>query len=241
MSATIQLSRTIGLAQNFVRNAPLTLGTANDPALSNADWVLQFMLAAPFAWPWNRQNGTFNCIADPATQDYKVSLANFGYLERASIQDLDESNNPTKELTVNLSLTEEGRIGQPERISPIYDDGDGNITFRLFPTPDKAYKVTFDYQGAAGLFTTTTQTWAPVPDRLSYLFNQGFLAKSYEYLGDDRFAVAMQLFLRQVIAANQGLDETQINLFLQDRLNTARETQENLGNAQSGRQGRGAF
>lgn len=241
MSSTIPLSRTIGLAQNFVRNAPLTIGSANDPALSNADWVLQFMLAAPFAWPWNRKKSTFTCIANPATQDYVVAVSDFGWLERAAIQDNTESNNPTKELTVCLSLTEEGQIGQPVRIAPIYDDGAGNITFRLFPVPDKTYVVTFDYQAAAPLFTGTSQFWAPVPDRMSFLYNQGFLAKSYEYLGDDRFAVAMQLFLRQVIAANQGLDETQTNLFLADRMNSAREQQETLGSAQSGRQGRGMW
>jgi hypothetical protein len=241
MPSTIQLSRTIGLAQNFVRNAPLTIGTANDPALSNADWVLQFMLAAPFAWPWNRNSGTFTCIVSPATQDYAVSVPDFGWLERATIQDLTESTNPTKEMTVRLSISQDQVIGQPAFIAPIYDDGAGNITFRLFPTPDKPYVVTFDYQAAAPLFTGTTSKWAPVPDRLSYLYNQGFLAKTYEYLGDDRFPIAMQLFLRQVIAANQGLDETQTNLFLADRMNSARETQETLGNAVSGRQGRGMF
>jgi len=34
----------------------------------------------------------------------------------------------------------------------------------------------------------------------------------------------MPLFLRQLVSANQGLSETQVNIFLSDSLNSARQS-----------------
>jgi hypothetical protein len=238
-SSTITLQRTINLTQQFVRNAPLTFGSNNDPALLNADWVRQFLLAAPFAWRWNRSVTTFQTAA--GTQDYSVSAATFGWIEKATFTDLTQSVNPARELEVKMILADEKQQGELVHISAQLDDGAGNITFRLHPVPDGVYTVTVTSQNAAPIFTAPSQTWAPIPDYLHYLCSQGMLAKAYEYLGDERFGVAMQLFLRQSIAANGGLNETQANIFLSDRLDTQRQSQETLGNAQSARQGRGAF
>lgn len=243
-ASTLPLSRTIALTSGFLRNAPLIFLTtnppSNDPAFANADWVRQFMLAAPFAWSWNRAKATFTCD-QVGTQDYSLSLADFGWLEKATCVDLSQSTNPTKELSIELNLADESQQGTPTRISAEMDDGNGNITFRLHPAPDAPYIVNLTYQKRAGLFVNTTDTWAPIPDSLSYLVNQGMLAKCAEYLNDSRAGEAMVLFLRQVVAANSGLDETQVNIFLQDHLNTLRQSQESVGNAASGRQGRGAF
>jgi hypothetical protein len=238
-SSTILLSRTIALTQQFVRNAPLTFTDNTDPALANADWVRQFMLSAPFAWRWNRTVTTFPTIVNQ--QDYSVSVPTFGWIEKATFFDSTESTNPVRELEVRLVLADNKQSGQPMNIAAQLDDGAGNITFRLMPVPNEVLTVSVISQNACPIFTAPTQTWAPIPDYLQYLCSQGMLAKAYEYLGDERYPMAMQMFLRQVIAANGGLDETQVNIFLADRLNTQRETQEVMGNAQSARQGRGAF
>ena len=73
------------------------------------------------------------------------------------------------------------------------------------------------------------------------LYNQGFLAKTYEYWKDERFISTMQLFVRQAIAANSGLSDSQVNIFLGERLDYARTQQKELQSSQSGRQGRGLF
>ncbi len=96
-------------------------------------------------------------------------------------------------------------------------------------------------QTAPTNFTSLSDLWAPVPDYLSYLYNQGIVAKTYEYMNKDTYLPEEQLFLRQVIAANAGLTESQINIFLSERINTAREGQSALSESQSGRQSRGAF
>lgn len=238
-TSTILLSRTIALTQQFVRNAPLTFSGNTDPALANADWVRQFMLAAPFAWRWNRTVTTFDTVVNQ--QDYSASVPTFGWIEKATFFDPAQSANPTRELEVRMVLADNKQSGEPVTIAAQLDDGEGNITFRLMPVPSDVYTVSVISQNAAPLFTAVGNSWSPIPDYLQYLCSQGMLAKAYEYLGDERYPMAMQMFLRQVIAANGGLDETQANIFIADRLNTQRETQESAGNAQSARQGRGAF
>ena len=235
MASTIQLQRTINLAQQFQRLAPLTFttNTANDPAFSNADWVMQTMLAPPFGWRWNRVGGS---PANPTftTQvgvpDYKVNLPQFGWIEKAVAYD-PNNGYAAFELQVELIKGQETLSNQPARISAQYDDDSGNITFRIFPAPDSVYNIVVEYQKSASLFTSVTQTWAPIPDYLSYLYNEGFTAKAFEYTNDPRFGSAMQLFLTDLAEANVGLDRTQKNIWLADRLNSLRQ---NL-NVQQGR------
>jgi hypothetical protein len=235
-SSTIQLQRTINYAQQFIRLSPLVfaLNTANDPAFSNADYVLQMMLAPPFAWRWNRANSgspsepLFSTII--GTTDYSISLPEFGWLEKATIYD---PNNGYKnnELGIVLIKSPELKPNQPTQIATQYDDGEGNITFRVFPAPDKVYNVVIEYQKSAQLFTSPTQTWAPVPDYLSYIYNEGFFAKACEYTNDPRFQVAMQFFLQDLTANAEGLTDSQKNLWLEPRLASLRQTQ----NVQQGR------
>lgn len=223
-SSTIQLSRSINLAQQFVRNAPLSFATGNnDPAFSNADWVRQFLLGPPFAWRWNRATVDVQCAV--GSSDYTVSLPTFGWIEKAIIIDATNGNQ-SHELEVEMNISQETVPNQPTQISPQMDDGNGNITFRISPAADKNYTLRITYQIAAPIFTLATQTWAPLPDYLSYLYNQGFLAKNLEYINDSRFGNVMQLFLQQAVAANNGLTETQINIFLTERMNTQRQTQD---------------
>ena len=228
MASTIQLQRTINLAQQFVRLSPLTFAsnTANDPAFSNADWVKQFILAPPFAWRWNRSSGTPTApdfVTVIGKSDYTVNIPNFGWLEKGVAYDPNNGLNPI-ELQVGLNLAMDTLPNQPTRISAQSDDGNGNITFRIFPNPDAVYNVVVIRQNAASQFASPTQTWAPIPDYLSYLYNEGFIAKAFEYLGDPRFQTAAQLFFSDLAANAEGLEQSQKNLWLQDRLNSMRQT-----------------
>lgn len=219
MASTIQLQRTNTYASSFVRYAPLTM-SADDPTFLNADWVRQFILSAPFAWRWNRAVATFTCVAGKT--DYVEALSDFGWIETAvSVNKADGYS--SVQLEVALDLEVENRANLPQKISAQMDDGAGNITFRVLPAPDVPYVVTVTYQKASPVFANLTDTWSPLPDFLSYVYTQGFLAKTYEYLGDSRFQPAMSLFLQLIVSANQGLTDTQRTIFLTDRMNTARE------------------
>jgi hypothetical protein len=238
-NSTNTIGRCINVAQNFVRNAPLTFSGTNDPAFTIGDWVRQFMLSPPFAWRWNRATYSFTTTA--GVQDYQESLEQFGWLEKATVTDNTVSPSAVHELMVVLDVSEESTENLPTRIAARLDDGNGNITFRLMPPPDKVYTVTLTYQLAAPLFQTINDTWAPIPDYFSNLYNSGFMAKTYEYIDDSRFVPLLTTFMRQVIAANGGLSDSQINIFLADQINSQTTQQSALQASQQGRAGRGLF
>lgn len=235
MASTIPLSRTLQYVSTNVQLRPTTGvgGFTLEPGFSIADWVRGFILAPPFAWNWNRKQVTFKI--DQTNQDYNINLSDFGWLERASITTGPGNN---KELQVRLTLGENSTFNEPVSIAAMYDDGAGNILFRLFPFPDKAYTVIITYQKAAPLFANLTDSWVPIPDKFSYLYNQGCIAKFYEQTNDEKFAFEMQTFFRQVIAANSGLSDSQVNIFLNERISSQREVSEKLGTDQLGRAGR---
>jgi hypothetical protein len=229
-SSTIQLERTIQRSQQYARLEPLVFAanTYNDPAFSNADWVMQTILAPPFAWRWNRTSGgtpsapTFTTVIGQS--DYKVSLPNFGWLEKAVAYD-PTSGYAAKELQVQLLLAAETLPNQTTRIATQYDDGEGNITFRIFPAADEVYNVVIEYQNSAELFTSTTQTWAPIPDYLSFVFNEGMDFRTFAYLSDPRAQFSGQLFYQSLAQMSEGLSDSQKNLWLEDKINTLRQMQ----------------
>jgi hypothetical protein len=202
--------------------------SANDPALSNADWVRQFILSPPFAWRWNR-------VEVPAIQtrigqtDYQVSLPSFGWIEKAVLF-YPDNGNVAQELGVENNLAPETVSNLPLKIAAQLDDDAGNITFRLSPAPDAEYNLSIITQKAAPTFTALTDTWG-LPDYMSNVFNEGFLFKTLEYINDPRAQEAYQVFMQSLVGVNQGLSDAQKNIFLVDRLNTQRQSQ----NVASGR------
>lgn len=240
MSSNNTLERTIQLTQRYVRNAPLTFINEGDPAFSGADWVRQFILSPPFAWRWNR--GTVSplitCVS--GQQDYTVSVPTFGWVERAVLNFpvVGGSSGKAIELEVKIDIGFEVTPNQPTQIAALFDDNNGNITFRLSPPPDQAYTINIVYQNCAPTFAATTDTWTPIPDYLSYIYNQGMRVVAYEYLGDERFPFAYQMFLRQVLAANDGMTQTEKNIFLQHAIISQVEQASALGYAQAGRTAR---
>ena len=228
MASTIQLQRTIDYASKCLYSRPLTFTnpTDNEPALSCADWVMQTILAPPFNWSWNRV-GAAPSLPLFQTQigvsDYKVSLATFGWVEKAVAYD-PSSGFQALELQNLLNVGADTLPNQSNRIAAQYYDGSGNVTFRIFPAADKIYNIAVEYQNAAPLFTTLTQTWSPIPDYLSYIYEEGFLAKAAEYCNDPRSMGMFQMFFTNLAANSEGLSSTQKNLWLENKLSTIRQT-----------------
>lgn len=237
MATTLTLQNAINFSQAFCQLRPLVGvgGVTNEPALTIGNLVKQFILGAPFAWRWNRASVSFTTVA--GTQDYSQAVADLGWLEKASVKD---ANGNEFEIDLKLVLSKSSEQAQPQHIAAQLDDNANNITFRLSPVPDAVYTVTLSYQKKATLFTATTGNWAPIPDELSYLYMKGFLATSLELADDPRAAFETQLFLRQVIAANAGLKDSEKNIFLEGRLVNERQHQGELLGVQQGRASRGA-
>lgn len=212
MASTIQLQGTINWAQSFVDFTTLNIGTANEPALTNANTVLQTILGPPFKWNFNRAMST-NFTTAVGTQDYLVPIGNYGYLEAASVKDASNKVFAIKEIKNELTLGSE--TGRPQSMAAQLDNNAGTITFRVLPVPDAVYTITPYYQMGASLFTALTGTWAPIPDRYSYIYNYGFLALTMAYDDDIRFPMFNQKFIAHLLGAQQGLSETERNMFLE--------------------------
>ena len=116
--------------------------------------------------------------------------------------------------------------GTPNMIAPQIDDNAGNITFRLLPVPNRAYTVTVQYQKRiSNLISSLSNTWAPIPDHYSYIYQWGFLALMQAYNYDTRWAQSSQKFVAALLGAAEGLDEQQKNIFQAAWLNTITEQQ----------------
>ena len=150
------------------------------------------------------------------TQDYTVSLPNFSHIEHASILDLDSTGAPVKwyELTVKNNLSLETSANRPEFIGPHVEDSLGNVTFRLFSAPDKAYPVEIHVIQSAPAVTSINQTWAPIPDFMMYIYNWGFLALMWQFADDPRSMYASQKFTAGILSRAEGLTEEERNIFL---------------------------
>jgi hypothetical protein len=84
MAATRSLNDSINWVKPFINWASVTIGVNSEPAITSANQALQTILAPPFIWPWNRSYTSF--ITSIGQQDYNTSIADFGYLEAASIE-----------------------------------------------------------------------------------------------------------------------------------------------------------
>lgn len=234
-NSTIPLIRTVDYVRRFIRLAPLTFSGSNDPAMMMADWVRGFMLAPPFSWRWNR--GVLPpTMLTPGTQDYTINLPNFGWLEQAAITDL--ALPAAYQLEISLDQQVEVIQTQPTKVTANTDDGNGNIGFRFIGVPDLPYQFTGSFQLASPTFTSLNDTWSPIPDYLQHVVQTGLLAKAYEYIGDERFAATMQMFVRQLAAFSGGLLDSQVAIFGTDKIDSQITVQSMLGASESGLRGR---
>lgn len=82
MPCTETLQTAINFSQSFGGYKSLTVGAANEPAVTAGNLILQTVISPPFCWNWNRTTTTL--ITTPGVQDYKISVPDFGFIEKAS-------------------------------------------------------------------------------------------------------------------------------------------------------------
>lgn len=220
MASTITIQQTVNWEAAFLEQQPVLIN-GMEPALSSAQLIIQTVLGPPFAWPWNR--GIVNYTT--AAQDYTVSpLNDFGFLEGGSVQATATGSRPMA-LAVKHFLEQDASSARPSHASPFIDDGLGNITFRLMPSPDQSYAVTLPYQRKAPLLYSLAQTWAPIPDEKTYMCQWGHLALMSLIGNDARFNEYNQKFITALLSAQGGLSELERNLFLGNWLRASAQLQ----------------
>jgi hypothetical protein len=241
MASSQILQNTLTWALPFMKFYPQAI-QGNEPAVSNANIILQTILGAPFCWRWNRASKNFVMIAPAGnpqvgTQDYIQAVADFGFIETAYVIDPAAPNQPY-ELKVKNVLSKEAQIARPGHVAAQYDDNAGNITLRFSGVPDKAYNAEIVYQRKAVLMTSLASPWSPLPDEFSYVFNWGFLALAAILAGDPRFPIFNQRFLSNLLGASDGLDAMQKNIFLGNWTEITKMLERSQMGAQLGTQAR---
>ncbi len=246
IATTIFINDSVNWVKAFVVQRPTTgvAGIAGEPAITTANLIMQSILGAPFKWEWNRTQAASAFTTIPNTSDYKVSLPTFGYLEKAVLVDPTPApGQPSNwELQLYKVIAKDGTPNRSEFIATQLDDNAGNITFRLFPPPNKVYNVDLTFQNApltipqgANLSTTL---WAPIPDKMSYLYQRGFLAQLQGMYNSQLYVTGMTLFFRQLVAASEGLTEAEKAIFLEESLRLVQTQAASLQTIQQGKAAR---
>lgn len=221
------------------------LGWLTVDVAGNSQVVTTAGTTGPTAPAWNVTKGgtTFDNgvtwtnlgpIGIPVSQTYSL-----GFIETASVQDTTGTSPKWFEITNELCLASDSAQARPRFISAQGDDGQGNITFRLMPVPDTSYPIAVTLQQKPPVFTSVSQTWAPIPDEYARIYNWGYLSLVWLFADDPRFGLANQKFIAQLLSTAEGLDETQRNIFLQGWQQNSGQPVTNNDRLQQGTQARG--
>lgn len=153
-------------------------------------------------------------LTNATTQDYTIAAPNFSHIEHASVLDVTRTPPNWVELKVQNNLALDSRNARPTFVGPEVEDGNGNVTFRVMPSPNGTYPVSVHVQLAAPRITSINQTWAPMPDFMQYIYSWGFLALIWAFADDARFQIANAKFTAGLLARAEGLTEEERSIFL---------------------------
>lgn len=238
MSVTRNIMSSALFSLPYISYQPVNVSN-NEPALQAANITKQTILGPPFRWHWNR--GTFHVDLDPDAgaweQDYIVSLPDFHFVEKVWLTDPD--GKVTEIVNIVPSLAEESVIKRPSSVSVQDLDAEGNVTLRLNTLPDVAYQIDGTYQKAPVLMTSLANTWSPIPDHLSYIYDWGFLGFVSLLIKDARAGTFLAKFASHILGAQDGLNATQRNIFLGNFLPLMAEQSRESMTVQQGVQARG--
>jgi hypothetical protein len=237
MSVTRNIQASALFSMPFIGYQPVSISNG-EPAITAANLTKQTILGPPFKWPWNR--GTFHIDLDPAEeewgQDYLLSLPDFHFIEKLWLTD---PNGKVTEITnIASSLSAESATKRPSSAAMNLQDDAGNVTLRLNALPDEAYTIDGYYQRAAVLMGSLANTWGPIPDHLSYIYDWGFLGFCSLLTKDARAPIFLSKFASHLLGSQDGLTAQQRNIFLGDFLALMGQQQREGMSTQQGAMGR---
>ena len=148
----------------------------------------------------------------PTGTSGSAGISDFGWLAAGTMVAINNNNAilPTRHLEAVRTIQPYSTANNPEKVCVITDLGTGVLKIRFFPVPGtNVWGVNLVYQKKAPLITTLAGTWTPIPDELSYVYRQGFLARGYRYLNSPRADVE-EAKLDKAIAKALGADEREV-------------------------------
>lgn len=238
MSTTRNIMASALFSMPFLNYQPVNVSN-QEPAVTAANLTKQTMLGPPFKWPWNRAQLHVDLdVTETAwSQDYLLYLPDFHYIEKVWLT--DPKGRVTEISIVNEALADESSIKRPSSAAMSLQDDSGNVTLRLNTLPDLAYMIDGYYQRAPTLMSSLANSWNPIPDHLSYIYDWGFLGFVSLLTKDARAPIFLGKFAAHLLGAQDGLTATQRNIFLGNFLDLlAQQGREQMA-TQQGNQARG--
>jgi hypothetical protein len=241
---TYTLQNSITWSQSFIGDLNPTVYTGSEPALTTANTIVALMLNPPFTWPWNR--ATTSTTLTAGTQDYSVTISNFGFLEKVSLSLTSGSPPSTSQWEIqnvynNKALGPTNQQGRPDNVSVQLQD-DAGATFRFLNLPDQSYIATFIFQESPVFFTAVTQDWntqCGIPYSFMDIFNALFLSEMFQFSNDERSTIYRQRGMAALLSKADGLTQMQKNEILGQYLQNDLQTLVNNLKAQQASQARG--
>lgn len=233
MAVTLSIRNSLIFISTLIKNQRLNINNL-EPGLTAANMTLGLMLGPPMVWRFNRASVNF-AITTAGGNDYTISVPTLGAIET---QWLTDAANNIHALEGAVALPKTTAKRRPQRIAPQYDNNAGLITFRVDAVPDRNYQAYLDYQQKAPKLTSYGQTFAPVADEFSYIFDRLMLSEAALIVNDPRFLVWRREGLASLLATQDGLDAQAKALFFDQMMNLGRTATRSQGAGQSGQQGR---
>jgi hypothetical protein len=149
------LQSTIDWCSAFIEYSPLRAGTNNEPAVTIASMIQNSIMNPPMTWAWNRFEDS-SVSTQVGKQDYTIPLANFGFLEKASLTDSDGKIWEIKDIYNTMSLSKSVVQHRPSAVSIITYVPGTNVVIRFLGVPDKIYTINLTYQALSIQFVSFT-------------------------------------------------------------------------------------
>lgn len=238
MSVTRNILASTLFSMPFIGYQPVNISNG-EPALTSANLTKQTMLGPPFKWPWNRSSFFIELDITQTSwgQDYLLSLPDYGYMEKLWLT--DPTDDKVTEITnIASSLSAESAIKRPSSAAMNLQDDAGNVTLRLNALPDVAYIIEGYYQRAPVTMTSLANTWGPIPDHLSFIYDWGFLGFCSLLTKDARAPIFLSKFASHLLGSQDGLTAQQRNIFLGNFLELMGQQQRESLTTQQGVMGR---
>jgi hypothetical protein len=138
----------------------------------------------------------------------------FSHIDHASVYDVSSTTPRWVELTVKNNLSLDSVTGRSTFISPESEDANGNLTFRVMPSPDEAYPISIHAMLTPPQITSINQTWSPLPDYLQNVYTLGFLSYMMAFNDDPRAPMYNSQFKAAILARQDGLTQEERDVFL---------------------------
>lgn len=238
------LSDTIAYISPFCRYMNPAIGASLMPIIGIASIVRNTMLAAPFQWSWNRIYDD-QVVTVAGQQDYQPDLYNFGYLEKASVQNAAGQIWEIKDIKNNEPLAKSTQQARPQSLAVQInnsgtDEPSSFLTLRFSAVPDAIYQVNLIYQEAPSNFLALNSPWSPIPDSFSDVYNNMVMGYYMDSCQDGRAQQYIARGVAGLLARAQGLSEMDKALFAQSYLQFDMQQMLSKLRTQQGQQAQGS-